>query len=161
VLFIAYHACFDVTAMSSNSMSPTLEGHGPRDGDLVLTEKVTYWFRSPRRWEVVAFLDDEGCSVMKRVVGLPGESLRLQRNVFHVDGEEVRRPRRLTGIDYIAAGRLAGGREAGCRDGYFVLGDYSLDSLDSRFSAPVRQDDITGRAWLRLWPPSRFGRVNS
>jgi signal peptidase I len=159
--FIVYHACFDVTAMSSNSMSPTLQGHDSRDGDLVLTEKVTYWFRSPRRWEVVAFLDDAGNSVMKRVVGLPGEKVKLCENYFFVDGRVIRRPKRLAGIDYIAAGRLGRGREARCRSGYFVLGDYSRDSLDSRFLAPVRPDELTGRAWLRIWPLSRIGWVNS
>ncbi|MHC4914517.1 MAG: signal peptidase I [Planctomycetota bacterium] len=161
LLFIVYHVCFDVTTMSSGSMSPTLQGDGPRKGDVVLSEKVSYWFRPPRRWEVVAFFDDEGTSVMKRVVGLPGEKIKLCANYFFVDGRVVPRPGRLARIDYIAAGRLVKGREANCRGGYFVLGDHSLDSMDSRFVPPVRPADITGRAWLRIWPLSRFGRVNS
>ena len=70
---ILYHLCFDVSVMVSGSMAPTLQGKSVDDGDVVLTERITYRLRRPRRWEVVCFGADNGDQLMKRVVGLPGE----------------------------------------------------------------------------------------
>ena len=49
---------------------------------------------------------------------------------------------------------------AECGDGYFVLGDDTRDSQDSRFEGPVERRRIVGRVWLRIWPPRRIGWVN-
>src|SRR4051812_14518933 len=72
VALVLYHLLFSVARMTSPSMAPALQGNAI-SGDWVLTEKITYWFRNPRRWEVVQFHNDEGLLVMKRVGGLPGE----------------------------------------------------------------------------------------
>ena len=53
---LVYCACFHVSRITSYSMKPTLRGEDMKSGDLVLTERVSYCFRRPRRWEVVAFL---------------------------------------------------------------------------------------------------------
>ena len=68
----------DTSVIVSQSMSPTLQGTNVDTGDRVLTEKVSYWFRRPRRWEVITFVDNSGQKVMKRVVGLPGESVQMR-----------------------------------------------------------------------------------
>ncbi|MGD9649044.1 MAG: S26 family signal peptidase [Pirellulales bacterium] len=51
------------------------------------------------------------------------------------------------------------GKPFACGDGYYVLGDDSKDSDDSRFNGPVPTDDVLGRPWLILWPRDRAGRV--
>ena len=72
-LVALYWLTLDLSTIVSPSMSPTLQGTCIDDGDRVLTEKISYRFRSPRRWEVVTFLNSAGEKRMKRVVGLPGE----------------------------------------------------------------------------------------
>jgi signal peptidase I len=64
-VLLIYHGCFDLSLITSPSMKPTLKGDIPHGGnDWVLTERVSYWFRKPKRWEVVRFFDDEGNQVM-------------------------------------------------------------------------------------------------
>jgi len=160
LVLLAYHLGFNLSAMSSGSMGPALRGTDARHGDWVLTEKVSYWFRSPRRWEVLAFQDEEGTQVMKRVAGLPGEKVCLRDDRVAVDGALVEPPAAVAGLRYHPYGSLFKGAEAPCGDGYFVLGDNSVDSYDSRFTGPVKPERVIGRAWLVVWPPERMGFVN-
>jgi len=152
VLFIIYHAGFDVSVIVSASMRPTLNGTAADNGDWVLTERVTYWFRPPRRWQVVAFRNTEGFRVMKRVVGLPGEALALREGELCINGRPIERPASLRHIEYLPLGRLKRGRETKCGMGYFVLGDESRDSWDSRFEGPVPPERILGHALAVVWP---------
>ncbi|HUT35818.1 MAG TPA: signal peptidase I [Planctomycetota bacterium] len=156
ILFIIYHVGFDLTVMTSPSMAPTLRGTCVKDGDWVLSERVAYWFRRPRRWEIVAFHSSDGVPVMKRVVGLPGEEVSLRDGRVLVNGSPVAYPPALGGIKYVPDGMLHRGRAAKCGEGYFVLGDDSGDSQDSRYDGPVALDRIERRAWLIVWPPSRI-----
>jgi signal peptidase I len=160
LVLLTYHLGFNLSAMSSGSMGPTLQGTNAHNGDWVLTEKVSYWFRKPRRWEVVTFLSDEGSQIMKRVAGLPGERVRLRDDRVVVDGAEPPRPGSLAALRHYPYGSLYRGAEAACGDGYFVLGDDSADSLDSRYEGPVKPASVIGRAWLIVWPPERAGLVN-
>jgi signal peptidase I len=157
---LTYHLAFNLSAMSSGSMGPALRGTNARNGDWVLTEKASYWFRRPKRWEVVAFLNEEGAQIMKRVAGLPGERIGIRDDRVLVDGAEPPRPAELAGLRHYPYGSLFKGREAPCGEGYFVLGDDSADSLDSRYEGPVRPESVIGRAWLVVWPPERMGLVN-
>lgn len=160
VLFVVYYAAFDLAVVTSPSMSPTLKGEGREGSDRVLTEKVSYWFRGPRRWEVVTFLNKEGEQRMKRAVGLPGETVSFARDELVVNGARVARPESLASLQYYPYGNLHGGATVPCRDGYYVLGDDSRDYDDSRYNGPVGQDAIIGRAWLVVWPPARLGFVS-
>lgn len=99
-------------------------------GDYLIIDELTYNFvREPRVGEVVVFRypQDPSKFFIKRIVGLPGEELV-------VDGQEW----------------SLGQSE------YFVMGDNSLFSLDSRSWGPLPKENITGRALLRLWPPTTF-----
>jgi signal peptidase I len=163
LLMFVYHTGFDVSVISSHSMSPTLQGESFMQGDVVLTEKLSLMLRKPRRWEVVKFINEEfGSPVMKRVIGLPGEtvSLRTKPQTVFINGTAVARPSSLNGITYLAYGNLSNGASVKCGDGYFVLGDLSMDSEDSRWTGPIRPQVLRGRAWLVVWPPRRAGFVN-
>lgn len=154
--FILYTLTINVSVMTSESMTPTLRGTGRADGDWVLTEKVSYWFRSPRRWEIVTFHDNDGLQVMKRVAGLPCESVSLAEHAININGSPVAAPGEVRAVKYLAFGNLHGGKSCPCGDGYYVLGDCSSDSQDSRFDGPLAKKRIMGRAWLIIWPPSRI-----
>lgn len=158
--FLVYRMCFTLSVMISGSMAPTLLGTTPRDGDRVLTEKVSYRFRSPRRWEVITFRNKDGVRVMKRVVGLPGERISLRDGVITADERDTQRPETLGYLRYYAFGSLRREHSVECGEGYFVLGDDSRDSQDSRFEGPVDPSRIEGRSWLVVWPASRWGVVN-
>ncbi len=161
LLFVTYHSCFHLSVLSSGSMSPTLRGESLFHGDTVLTEKVSFWFRKPHRWEVVLFFDEMGVQVMKRVVGLPGETISLKdTSTVLINGQPTPRPSSMQWLKYYAYGLLTGGKAVPCNDGYFVLGDDSRDSEDSRYTGPLRRDQIKGRAWLIVWPPSRIRFIN-
>jgi len=84
---ILYLGCFDYSRIVSESMRPTLQGSNWDEGDRVVTEKVSYRFRRPRRWEVITIRADHGGQIMKRVVGLPGERVRMLRGgAILIDG---------------------------------------------------------------------------
>ncbi|WP_040351809.1 signal peptidase I [Blastopirellula marina] len=154
-----YWLTMDISVVISPSMSPTLMGTNPDNGDRVITEKVSCWFRSPRRWEVITFISDTGDKRMKRVVGLPGESVQMVRHgELLIDGQPMECPPSLD-VKYLRFGNLVDGKPVPCGDGYYVLGDDLKDSDDSRFNGPVPAHRIMGRAWLIAWPMTRVGWV--
>jgi signal peptidase I len=153
-----YWLTMDVSLVVSPSMSPTLQGNED-SGDRVVTEKITRWFRKPRRWEVIAFVTDSGEKRMKRVAGLPGESVQMVRpSELLINGQPVDPPPVLD-HKYLRFGNLTDGKPVPCGNGYYVLGDDLKDSDDSRFNGPVSANRIIGRAWLIVWPPNRIGWV--
>lgn len=160
LFFLIYHAGFKLTIIVSGSMAPTLQGESEADGDWVLAERVSFWFRKPSRWEVVAFRNQDGIEVMKRVIGFPGETVALRDGELFVDGAHLERPPSLSFLKYYPYGMLSPQKVAPCGDGYFVLGDDSRDSQDSRFEGPVPPARIWGRAWLIVRPWARCGRVH-
>ena len=157
---IVYHTCFELSVVVSGSMAPTLRGTNVKDGDWVLAEKISYWFRRPARWEIVAYQSELGLQVMKRVVGLPGETVQMyDRKELRINEQPAEFPANIPRIPYLAYGNLADGKPVPCGDGYYVLGDDTRDSDDSRFNGPVSGERIRGRSWLIVWPLSRIGFV--
>lgn len=155
--FVLFHLFFDLSVMISSSMSPTLRGTSRTNGDWVLSEHFTPHIRKARRWEIVAFHNSEGVQVMKRVVGLPGETVALNKqNQILINGAPIPRPEQIASLKYYAYGNLAGGKSVSCGDGYYLLGDDSVDSQDSRYEGPLAKENVEGRAWIVVWPFSRF-----
>jgi signal peptidase I len=159
---LVYALGFSVDQIVSPSMSPTLQGTSSSDGDWVISEKISYWFRNPHRWEVVRFVNDDGILVMKRVGGLPGETIGVDdigRAV--INGKPLDFPQSLSFLHYYPFGpHLHDGKQAPCGEGYFVFGDDSKDSQDSRYDGPIAGSRIKSRAWIRVWPWARVGWVN-
>jgi signal peptidase I len=160
-VLVVYHVGFELTVMISPSMSPTLQGTSRDNGDWILTERISYWFREPRRWEVVRFDMEDGTPVMKRVVGLPDETVALKKFRLLINEEVVPHPEPISHLKYYSYGNISHGRTFTNNHGYFVLGDDSVDSYDSRYEGTIPKEKIAGRVWLRVWPPSRFGLVHA
>lgn len=156
---LIYHSCFDFTVIISGSMAPALQGNDAATGDRVLFEKLTGHFRAPRRWEIHQFHTPEGLTAAKRIVGLPGERIALRDGVLFVDGKPLAVPARLAHLRYYPFGNLAAGREVACGSGYYVLGDDSRDSMDSRYEGVLAAERFTARAWLTLGPAGRRGFI--
>ena len=133
--------------VSGGSMAPALRG-----GDFILVRRR----RLPRdAFGMVAYLrGPAGRPLLKRIVGVPGDSVRAGPHV-EIHGRPLREryahgeplPRRYRGVHQLAP------------DEYFVLGDHRATSMDSRDFGPVRAADIHGVAWIRYWPPGRMGRL--
>lgn len=96
----------------------------------------------------------------KRVAGLPGETVALRDGGLVINDRAVPFPASLSLLRYYSFGRLAPGKSEACGTGYFLLGDDSKDSQDSRFEGPLPPERIEGRPWLIVWPFSRLGFVN-
>jgi signal peptidase I len=157
---IFYHAGFTLIVITSGSMSPALQGNDYETGDRVLAERITGWFHSPRRWEIYCFYEPDGTFVAKRVVALPGERISIKGTRVLVNGSEIARPVYLSAIKYYGVGQLSNGREVDCGPDYYMLGDDSRDSYDSRYIGPVPGSKFQGRVRFVLRPWARFGSVN-
>jgi signal peptidase I len=97
---------------------------------------------------------------MKRVAAFPGETVQINREgQLVIDGQIMKLPPSLH-LKYLGFGNVIAGNSFVCTDGYYVLGDDTKDSDDSRFNGPVTSDRIVGRAWLIIKPWSRIGSVN-
>jgi signal peptidase I len=128
--------------VQGDSMRPTL-----RPGQRLAVGPLD---RPPRRGDLVV-LGREGFEVVKRVVGLPGERLRLAGGRLEVDGVEVAEP-------YLG-GPAGGNLELRLGDGqYLVLGDHRAASTDGRDFGPVPAEALSGRVRFAYWPPRRLPR---
>ena len=139
------------TQVLGQSMEPTLHS-----AQRVVVEKVTYRFiHGPRRGDIVVLnLPGQHELLIKRVIGLPGETIEVREGRVYIDGVALEEPWSIN----------PGGRDYGPTVvpplHVFVLGDNRGASNDSRSFGPVRISDIIGRAWFSYWPPQDIGLVD-
>jgi signal peptidase I len=135
--------------ITTDSMDPTL-----RAGDSVLAAKFAYRLGDPRRGDVVLFeAPRDGAPTIKRVVGLPGDTVAVRDGVLFVNGEKKREGY----VDYGLTDSTFLG-PTGVPEGHvYLMGDNRANSLDSRSYGPVPEADLLGRVPLRVWPLDRAG----
>jgi signal peptidase I len=137
------------TQVLGQSMEPTLHS-----SQRVVIEKVSYRLHGPRRGDIVVIdSEDQSEMLIKRVVGLPGETIEVNHGRVTIDGEPLEE----------AWTHKEGGGDFGPQTipplHVFVLGDNRGASNDSRNFGPVPIDDIVGQAWVSYWPPAEVGFV--
>lgn len=139
--------------VSGASMSPNFS-----NGDYVLVDEITYRIRPPERGEVVVFHDPEnyGTYFIKRVIGLPGETVRIDNNTVTVSNSGAPQGIALS-ESYLPKGiitSISGGsdRYALSSSTYLVLGDNRPNSFDSRSWGVLPAKNIVGLVRVRLWP---------
>ena len=126
------------------SMDQTLE-----DGQILLLYKL-----SNIDYGDIIVLDEEkeGEIIIKRIIGMPGDTVSIKDNTVYVNGEELEE-------DY-AYGETSDYEEITLGDDeYFILGDNRPISKDSRYFGPVKEDEIIGKVIFRLWPFNKFGTI--
>lgn len=136
-----------MTGVTGNSMEPELH-----DGQSVIVNKVIYNREGPKRFDVVVFryLYKDNEFYIKRVVGLPGETVQILDGALYIDGEKTDDP---FAVGVTEARRAAEPVLLG-EDEYFVLGDNRNFSSDSRETdvGNVKSVQILGKAVIKLWP---------
>ena len=145
------------TTMMGVSMNTTLN-----DGDKIIINKMAYLRGEPERNDVIVFSQSKtghGYYNIKRVIGLPGETVEIINGAVYIDGKKMSEvipvePMRVAGLADDAI--LLGENE------YFVLGDNRNYSEDSRFAniGIIVKGDIIGKAWMRLEPFSIIDKIN-
>ncbi len=131
------------------------------EGDMLLMDKIVYKRRDPKRYEIICFdssYEREG--LIKRVIGLPGESVQITDGMIFIDGKQIKD---VSGVEKIEDPGLAAQEIHLGNDEFFVVGDNRDESIDSRSLdiGNVRRADILGRAWLRVYPFDKFGLLKS
>jgi signal peptidase I len=135
--------------IASSSMNPTL-----RAGDVVLVDRRHVDVEDLDHGDLVTFRNPQGGEeTLKRVVGLPGESVAIIDAVLHVDDRPVDEPY----VDFSEWDGMFTARVVVPPDSVFVLGDNRVSSVDSRDFGAVPERSLDGRVRLRLWPPVRLG----
>jgi signal peptidase I len=133
------------------------------NGDYLIVDEFSYHFRDPQRGEVVVFKYPNNPSqrYIKRIVGLPGETVEIQDGKINVYNEKGI-PQILNESDYLALPNTSGDIKIKLADNeYFVLGDNRLFSSDSRRWGPLPEKDIIGRVFLRAWPFTALAKIET
>jgi signal peptidase I len=148
--FLVY-AFMGQTIINGQSMSPVLNAE-----DVCLVDRLSYDLGRPGRFDIVLFerADSEKLNV-KRVIGLPGETVQIMNGVVFINDERLLDER----IGSISLAGIAENVVELGRDEYFVLGDNADSSEDSRFPniGNVTRNSIKGRLWLKIRPVSEIG----
>ena len=150
------------TVVSGESMEDTLH-----DAERLLIDKISYRFTDPKRYDIIVFYPkgrDVDEYYVKRIYGLPGETIQIKGNDIFINGEKIDDP---YAKDSMSTGGIANEPYTLGKDEYFVLGDHRSVSQDSRFTpetsndknapGPVKFENISGKVILRIWPLSKFG----
>ena len=156
--------------VGSSSMDPTLHGCKGCTNDRLLINKLAYDIKDPERGDIALFEPQQADTplfenqqageepLIKRVIGLPGDELKLRNGELSINGKPFEEP-------YVKNDPCKPGYPKTCSFGpvtvpknhYFMMGDNRTGSFDSRFFGPVPEDDIIGEALVRFWPPARAG----
>lgn len=135
-------------------------------GDMVFSEKISYYMRDPQRGDIVTFEDPEvkGRTLIKRVIAVGGQTVDLQDGKVVIDGVTLDEPY-TSGKESHPLNRTAAGVTVSfpytVPEGYlWVMGDNRTSSQDSRYFGAIPKSSVTGRAALVYWPISDFGLLS-
>ena len=141
---------------TGSSMQPALN-----NGDIVLVDRIIYNASRPDRFDVIVFKpngNENSNYYIKRIIGLPGETVQIKDGYVYVNGEELEE---LIHVTEVADPGLAVEEIKLAGDEYFVLGDNRNHSSDSRDPSVgvLTREDLIGRAWVRIYPFSEMGVI--
>ncbi len=140
--------------VTGSSMYPTLDG-----GEIMILNKLS----SIKRFDVVIVKrNNDSESIIKRVIGLPGDTVEVRNDVVYINDEELNPDKygyldaNLVGLDKLS---YSTDKITLDDDEYFVLGDNRLNSIDSHIFGPVKKEEIKGRARLVIFPFKKIGLI--
>ncbi|MCI9592924.1 MAG: signal peptidase I [Lachnospiraceae bacterium] len=170
IIVVVALACFTVYAfgnqvvVSGNSMTPLLDSD-----DIVLMNQLKLVWEKPGRFDVVVFQREDQKKNIKRVIGLPGETVQIKDGQVWINGEVLQEEKQTMEVDgemvelekKIALAGLAENLIVLGEDEYFLLGDNRDSSEDSRFAnvGNVKESQIIGKVWFRIYPTLNMGII--
>lgn len=144
------------TRVSGSSMETTLH-----NGDNLIVDKLSYRFRDPKRYDIIVFpyKYEENTYYIKRIIGMPGETLQIKDGYVYIDGEKLTSD--IYGNELIEDPQTAEEPVTLGEDEYFVMGDNRNHSMDSRDPSVgvLKKSDLMGRAWVRIYPFNNVGVI--
>ena len=149
-------AMFQSVTMQESSMEPTISV-----GDRYFMNRVIYRVSSPKRGDVIVFrtnASDDAALHIRRVIGLPGETVQIVDGQILINGETYKEGRDFPVISNPGMASSPVTLESG---EYFVLGDNRNNSSDSRdpVVGNIHRSEIIGKAWMRIWPLDQIGLI--
>ena len=152
VIFVVIRAGVQNFRIEGFSMEPNFH-----DGQYLLVSKVDYMLHSPERGDVIIFQAPTNLErdFIKRVIGLPGESIEIREGRVFVNGEPLAQNYQTNPGTYTYGPVKVGENEL------FVLGDNRNNSSDSHSWGMLPQKDIIGKAWLSYWPPQQWAIIQT
>ncbi len=170
---------FALTEVNMESMMETLE-----PGDKLIMNKLAYNFNEPKRGDIIIFLRDEPVNgiigrasiyisdlslklnkdfrrnrLIKRVIGIPGDTIEIQDNILYVNGEaQIEKYARIDPFENIVLNNELE-KTVVLPGELFVMGDNRGQSLDSRSFGKINQSWVEGKAILRVMPLNKFGSL--
>jgi len=157
VMVMIYLFIMSPQEISGQSMDPNFH-----NGEYILTNKIEYKIGDPKRGDIVIFKSPRNKEIdyIKRVIGLPGETIRLSNSTFFINGKKLDEPYLAPTVYTFGGSYLAENTDIVVPPGkYFVSGDNRPHSSDSREFGPIAKEDFIGKALLRYWPFSRLGLI--
>ncbi len=156
LVYLVIHFVGQRTQVQGSSMEPALSAE-----DNLIVDKLSYRFHDPERFDIIVFpfLHEEETFYIKRIIGLPGETVQIdEEGNIYVNGGILEES---YGKEVIVdPGRAIEPVELG-EDEYFVMGDNRNNSKDGRDPSVgnIKRENIIGRAWLRIWPLDKIGII--
>lgn len=149
IMFLGIHLVTARIRVDGESMLPSL-----KPGEFIVVNRLAYKFDDPERGDVIVFHfpRDPKQEFIKRVIGLPGDNVKISRGVVFINGVELAE-------DYITAPAGYQGEWVVPASEIFVMGDNRNNSSDSRDWGSVPYEDIIGKAVFVYWPPEQWGVV--
>lgn len=154
VLVIAIYV-FTFQQIVGPSMTPTLN-----DGEIAILNKIVYKVGKIKRNDIVALKLDDGKFMVKRIIGLPGETIEYKNNILIINGDRFRETY-LNNVETADFKLSDLGYDVIPDNMYLVLGDNRSDSMDSRDKRVglIEKSHIVGRVKIRIWPLNKFSLV--
>lgn len=154
--YLLLHFVGQRTCVNGSSMEPSLS-----NGDNLIVDKISYRLHDPERFDIIVFpfRYEEKKYYIKRIIGLPGEKIRIDDAGYIYINDKVLKES--YGLAVMESPGIAQDEITLGKDEYFVLGDNRNNSTDSRSPevGVVKRDIIIGRAWLKIYPFHKIGFV--
>lgn len=158
IFMIVYMFLFQPHKVDGNSMYPNYH-----DQQYILTDKITYRRRLPARGDVIVFHapPPNNADFIKRIIGLPGETIMVQGGHVYINGQQLVEPYLDPNLQTVQKSFLRDSVSYPIPAGYYmVFGDNRNFSSDSREWGPITLNAIVGRAAFRYWPIDSFGLLS-